>query len=92
MPSGIVTDKVTAMTDESAKAHAFHDEVIPAMDEARAAADKAEEIIDEEYFRLLPCYSRACCSIPSNVRHSPRGSVGADSISARKGLLVDGRI
>ena len=52
-----VTDKVTAMTDESAKAHAFHDEVIPAMDALRAAADKAEEIIDEEYWPL-PCYSR----------------------------------
>ena len=45
------------MTDESAKAHAFHDEVIPAMDALRAAADKAEEIIDEEYWPL-PCYSR----------------------------------
>ena len=45
-----VTDKVTAMTDECAKAHAFHDEVIPAMDALRAAADKAEEIIDEECF------------------------------------------
>ena len=52
-----VTDKVTAMTDESAKAHAFHDEVIPAMDALRAAADKAEEIVDEEYWPL-PCYSR----------------------------------
>ena len=52
-----VTDKVTAMADESAKAHAFHDEVIPAMDALRAAADKAEEIIDEEYWPL-PCYSR----------------------------------
>ena len=52
-----VTDKVTAMTDECAKAHAFHDEVIPAMDALRAAADKAEEIIDEEYWPL-PCYSR----------------------------------
>ena len=52
-----VTDKVTAMTDESAKAHAFHDEVIPAMDALRAAADKAEEITDEEYWPL-PCYSR----------------------------------
>ena len=52
-----VTDKVTAMTDESAKAHAFHDEVIPARDALRAAADKAEEITDEEYWPL-PCYSR----------------------------------
>ena len=37
-----VTDKVSAMDDEATKAHAFHDEVIPAMDALRAAADEAE--------------------------------------------------
>ena len=52
-----VTDKVSAMDDEAAKAHAFHDEVIPAMDALRAAADEAESLVDEDYWPL-PCYSR----------------------------------
>lgn len=51
------TDKVSAMDDEAAKAHAFHNEVIPAMDALRAAADEAESIVDEDYWPL-PCYSR----------------------------------
>ena len=51
------TDKVSAMEDECAKAHAFHDEVLPLMERLRAAADKAEELVDEEYWPL-PCYSR----------------------------------
>ena len=51
------TDKVSAMDDEAAKAHAFHDEVIPAMAALRAAADEAESIVDEDYWPL-PCYSR----------------------------------
>ncbi|MEE0800509.1 MAG: glutamine synthetase type III, partial [Gemmiger sp.] len=52
-----ITDRVCAMEDETAKAHAFHDEVLPAMARLRAAADLAEEIVDEEYWPL-PCYSR----------------------------------
>ena len=52
-----VTDKVSALDDETAKAHAFHDEVLPAMDTLRAAADAAEELVDEDYWPL-PCYSR----------------------------------
>ena len=48
---------VDAMDDEAAKAHAFHDEVIPAMDALRAAADEAESLVDEDYWPL-PCYSR----------------------------------
>ena len=52
-----VTDKVSALDDETAKAHAFHDEVLPAMDTLRAAADAAEELVDEAYWPL-PCYSR----------------------------------
>ena len=52
-----VTDKVSALEDETAKAHAFHDEVLPAMAELRAAADVAEELVDEDYWPL-PCYSR----------------------------------
>ena len=52
-----VTDKVCALEDESAKAHAFHDEVLPIMARLRAAADVAEELVDEEYWPL-PCYSR----------------------------------
>ena len=52
-----VTDKVSDMDNEAAKAHAFHDEVIPAMDRLRAAADQAEELVDEDFWPL-PCYSR----------------------------------
>ncbi len=52
-----VTDEVSAMEDESAKAHAFHDKVLPAMARLRAAADVAEELCDEDYWPL-PCYSR----------------------------------
>ena len=52
-----VTDKVSAPEDEAAKAHAFHDEVLPAMARLRAAADEAEELCDEDYWPL-PCYSR----------------------------------
>ena len=52
-----VTERVSALEDETAKAHAFHDEVIPAMDALRAAADEAESLVDEDYWPL-PCYSR----------------------------------
>ena len=52
-----VTDKVSAMDNEAAKAHAFHDEVIPAMDALRSSADLAEELVDEDFWPL-PCYSR----------------------------------
>lgn len=52
-----LTDEVCAMEDEAAKAHAFHDKVLPAMARLRAAADVAEEMCDEEYWPL-PCYSR----------------------------------
>ena len=58
------TDKVSAMDDEAAKAHAFHDEVIPAMDALRAAADEAESIVDEDYWPLPA--TAVCCSIPSD--------------------------
>ena len=51
------TDRICAMEDESAKAHAFHDEVLPIMARLRAAADRAEELVDEDYWPL-PCYSR----------------------------------
>lgn len=52
-----LTDEACAMEDEAAKAHAFHDKVLPAMERLRAAADVAEELCDEEYWPL-PCYSR----------------------------------
>ena len=52
-----LTDEVSAMDDEAAKAHAFHDKVLPAMARLRAAADVTEELCDEEYWPL-PCYSR----------------------------------
>ncbi len=50
-------DAACAMQDEAAKAHAFHDSVLPAMARLRAAADAAEQLVDEEYWPL-PCYSR----------------------------------
>ena len=52
-----VSDETAAMTDETAKAHAYHDAVLPAMAKLRASADAAEEICREDYWPL-PCYSR----------------------------------
>ena len=49
--------RYAAMTDETAKAHAYHDAVLPAMAKLRASADAAEEICREDYWPL-PCYSR----------------------------------
>ena len=46
-----------ALTDESVKAVAFHDNVLPAMDALRAAADDAETICGEDYWPL-PSYSK----------------------------------
>ena len=46
-----------ALGDESAKAVAFHDNVLPAMDALRAAADDAETICGEDYWPL-PSYSK----------------------------------
>ena len=46
-----------ALDDESAKAVAFHDNVLPAMDALRAAADDAETICGEDYWPL-PSYSK----------------------------------
>ena len=43
--------------DESAKAVAFHDDVLPKMDALRAAADDAETICGEDYWPL-PSYSK----------------------------------
>ncbi len=45
------------MTDESAKAVSFHDDVLPRMDALRAAADDAETICGEDYWPL-PSYSK----------------------------------
>ena len=50
-------DTAEAMTDESAKAVAFHDDVLPKMDALRAAADDAETICGEDYWPL-PSYSK----------------------------------
>ncbi len=52
-----ITDAASAMKDEAEKAHAYHDNVLPAMARLRAAADAAEQLVDEEYWPL-PCYSR----------------------------------
>ena len=52
-----VADETSAMEDETAKAHAYHDAVLPAMATLRAAGDAAEEICGEDYWPL-PCYSR----------------------------------
>ena len=46
-----------ALSDESAKAVAFHDDVLPKMDALRAAADDAETICGEDCWPL-PSYSK----------------------------------
>ena len=50
-------DAAKALSDESAKAVAFHDDVLPKMDALRAAADDAETICGEGYWPL-PSYSK----------------------------------
>ena len=50
-------DAAKALSDESAKAAAFHDDVLPKMDALRAAADDAETICGEDYWPL-PSYSK----------------------------------
>lgn len=50
-------DAAKALSDESAKAVAFHDDVLPKMDVLRAAADDAETICGEDYWPL-PSYSK----------------------------------
>ena len=50
-------DTAEAMTDESAKAVSFHDDILPRMDALRAAADDAETICGEDYWPL-PSYSK----------------------------------
>ena len=52
-----VVDAAEALTSESEKAVAFHDNVIPAMDALRAAADDAETLCGEDYWPL-PSYSK----------------------------------
>ena len=46
-----------ALDDESAKAVAFHDNVLPAMEALRAVADDAETLCGEDYWPL-PSYSK----------------------------------
>ena len=50
-------DATKALATESEKAVSFHDNVIPAMDALRAAADDAETICGEDYWPL-PSYSK----------------------------------
>ena len=50
-------DGAKALSDESAKAVAFHDDVLLKMDALRAAADDAETICGEDYWPL-PSYSK----------------------------------
>ena len=50
-------DAAKTLSDESAKAVAFHDDVLPKMDALRAAADDAETICGEDYWPL-PSYSK----------------------------------
>lgn len=50
-------DAAKALSDESAKAVAFHDDVLPKMDALRATADDAETICGEDYWPL-PSYSK----------------------------------
>ena len=53
----VAVDAAKALSDESAKAVAFHDDVLPKMDALRAAADDAETICGEDYWPL-PSYSK----------------------------------
>ena len=50
-------DAAKALPSESEKAVAFHDNVLPAMDTLRAAADDAETLCGEDYWPL-PSYSK----------------------------------
>ena len=50
-------DATKALPSEADKAVAFHDNVLPAMDARRAAADDAETICGEDYWPL-PSYSK----------------------------------
>ena len=50
-------DAAKVLPSESEKAVAFHDNVIPAMDALRAAADDAETVCGEDYWPL-PSYSK----------------------------------
>ena len=50
-------DAAKALPSESEKAVAFHDNVLPAMDALRAAADDAETVCGEDYWPL-PSYSK----------------------------------
>ncbi len=50
-------DVAKALPSESEKAVAFHDNVLPAMDTLRAAADDAETLCGEDYWPL-PSYSK----------------------------------
>ena len=50
-------DASKALPTEAEKAVAFHDNVLPAMDALRAAADDAETICGEDYWPL-PSYSK----------------------------------
>ncbi|MCD8221957.1 MAG: glutamine synthetase III [Clostridiales bacterium] len=43
-----ITEKCVAMDDGAAKAHAYHDEVMPAMAALRTPADKLEMIVDKD--------------------------------------------
>ena len=52
-----VVDATKALPSEADKAVAFHDNVLPAMDALRAAADDAETICGEDYWPL-PSYSK----------------------------------
>ncbi len=50
-------DKAESLTDSLAEARSYHDEVLPAMADLRAAADAAEVLCGEDYWPL-PSYSR----------------------------------
>jgi glutamine synthetase len=43
-----ITEKCSSMEEGAAQAHAYHDEVVPAMAALRAPADKLEMIVDKE--------------------------------------------
>ena len=69
-------DTAEAMTDESAKAVSFHDDVLPKMDALRAAADDAETICGEDYWPLPQLQQDALLRLIFHQRNSRIASVG----------------
>ena len=48
-------EECSQIRNMEAKAHAYHDEIVPVMDRLRAAADQLEMLVDKEYWPM-PSY------------------------------------